>query len=574
YEIVTEGGYPYPIGPYRDKPTPEALLERIRKELPDRPDLSHLPRGKDLETLLQRCLAWEPDHRIASVRKLGEDITRYVYGQPTHTKPVWWPLRMRRLAVGAAARSRLAFHAVFVALCGLAVGAATMVGNVGWLVSDRGAIPSGADEARAAFFQDAKSKTLIVGIGDDTHTSIRRFADKCGLDGVDRDVRSWRAVHGELMKRLVDARPVAVVWDYYFRSDRPVDRALADGIESLERANIPVILGVLQYDEEGNPDISRGLRTQLAGRLRCGAIVARNMVRRPGEFIMAFRRDEKAPIPTLPLATYAALLHPEARLEVEWCERDKHLRLLYEIEPNRYLRRRDQVALSKVFRQGEPRYGIADRDLVGTSMFMLDPPEAWAQRTVPYEQLLNATPEELARRAGGKLVIFGDMRTAGLGGLADRHAIKYGTKVISNVPGCYLVGDAIGGLVRGAYVQFARLLPTRTLLIMVLLAAGGCWLPVPIANWTALENRSHQRVVWMGLLGLSMTCYGLMLVSKSFTAVHAVMAGFSLLAPMAGSFWVEFARNRHRVLDHRRRAIVDRNINVDGTLTLEPMPSL
>ncbi len=574
YETVTGGGYPYPIGPYRDRSTPEALLERIRKELPDRPDLSHLPRGTDLETLLQRCLAWEPDHRIASVRKLGDDITRYVYGQPTRTRPVWWPRRMRRLAVGAAARSRLAFHAVFVALCGLILWMTTITGSVGWLVEGKGSAPSGADKARTAFFQDATANTLIVGIGDETHLGVRAFAKEHGLDSVERDVRSWRAVHGALMNRLVDARPIGVVWDYYFRSDRPADAALADGIMSLQRANIPVILGALTYDEDGIPAISHELKEQLADRLRCGAIVARDMVKRPGDFIMAFRHADQTPIPTLPLATYAALLRPEARLEVEWSERDKHLRLLYEIEPHRYLRRRDRVSLGDVFQQLAPKYGIENHDLVGTSTFMLEAPEVWAARTVRYEQLLDASPEELARRAGGKLLIFGDLRTARLGMLADRHTIKYETEVISGVPGCYLVGDAIDGLVRGAYVQTARLLETRTVLIMLLLAAGGCWLPVPLANWAVLGKRSHQRVLWMGLLGVSIACYGLMLVSKSFTAVHTVMSGFSLLAPMAGSFWVEFARNRHRVLDNRRRAIVDRSINVDGTLTLEPMPSL
>jgi hypothetical protein len=75
----------------------------------------------------------------------------------------------------------------------------------------------------------------------------------------------------------------------------------------------------------------------------------------------------------------------------------------------------------------------------------------------------------------------------------------------------------------------------------------------------------------MALLGLAAGSFAVMVLTRSYATVHLGMAGFSLLVPMAGSFWVEFARNRHRHLDRDRRALDSPQADrapTDGTMTL------
>lgn len=76
----------------------------------------------------------------------------------------------------------------------------------------------------------------------------------------------------------------------------------------------------------------------------------------------------------------------------------------------------------------------------------------------------------------------------------------------------------------------------------------------------------------MGLLGLVPACWVVMIVTRSYAGVHLSMAGFSLLAPLAGSLWVESARNRHRVLDGQRQAFEPIDVPLVGTLTLASKP--
>jgi len=132
YELVTDGGYPYPLEPTGDRSAHESLLERIRKEMPRLPRLSTLPRGRDLETLLERCLCWEPQERVMSVSTLGDDIAAYRQGRRISTRPLSIPRRARRMAVGAATRSRWMFAATFVAVVAVSLSVASMFGVITW----------------------------------------------------------------------------------------------------------------------------------------------------------------------------------------------------------------------------------------------------------------------------------------------------------------------------------------------------------------------------------------------------------------------------------------------------------
>ncbi|MCH7808847.1 MAG: CHASE2 domain-containing protein, partial [Planctomycetes bacterium] len=544
--------------------------ERLRKELPRRPRLDSLPRGRDLEILLERCLAWEPRHRLSSAAKLADDLDRYRRAQRIQTKPLSLGHRVQRLAVGAATRSRWMFGVCFVAALGLMLGPIAWFFDVGWLVTGR--CYQGLEESPAvvAYPDGPSDPVLIVGVFNDTVDAVSDFAAAHGIKGVTRDIRSWRGVHGRLMERLAQAGPKAVVWDYYFRTPQPGDAQLVAGIRTLEENGIPVVLASKDYGEDGVPDLSPTILQALGTELRHGAIVARDMVRRPGEFVMAIRSGDDTVLPSLALTTLAAVLHPNTRSHVEWSAPNEWIRLIYEIEPGAFLRERDRIEFTKTFKADRGPEAIGSDDAFACTTFPLDDPEQWERRTVAYQTLLLSSDEELHALVSDKVVIIGEIRRASPGVVADRHAVKYGTTVIGDVPGCYLLGDAIAGLLKGRYFRSVLPLSPRTLAIMLLAAIVGCLLPIRLATMRVFEQRSGHRGLWVTLGALCALSFVVMVVSDDRLTLHVGMAGFSMLAPMAGAFWVEFARNRHRILETHRRAIVDVTPGLDGTLTLAP----
>jgi len=367
YEIVTEGRYPYSLEPTPDRSAHEALLERIRRELPRLPRLDHIPRGRDLEVLLERCLAWEPEQRIESARKLAVDLGSYCRGRRIKTKPLRVSYRLRRLAIGAAVGMRWIFPITFVATMGVILWIAIWVGNVGWSVTGHDYQSSVQAVLPAAALGEAGDAFLIVGVSDDTVDAVVQFATDNGIEGVTSRVPTWRAIHGHLMERLARHRPTAVVWDYYFRTPRSGDAKFVAGSEALEEAGVPVMVASLSYEEDGSPDLSPAIVEAFGDRLRHGAIGARDMVERPGEFVLAAKRGDRVILPSLALRTLAAVLHPDTQIDVDWVGRQERLHLLYEIEPGAYLRERDRIELSRVFEVLEAKPPMRAGDVRGHS---------------------------------------------------------------------------------------------------------------------------------------------------------------------------------------------------------------
>ncbi|MCH7995637.1 MAG: protein kinase, partial [Planctomycetes bacterium] len=267
YEIATDGGYPYSLRGTPEKPPHEALLDSIRRDLPQLPKLDHLPRGKQLETLIERCLTWEPGNRISSARALANDVKRYLAEKQIETRPLGMFYRLRRLAVGAAARSRWSFAAVFVAFVGVTLWMSTFLFSVSWRVTESPFAGSAAFAARGTAMGAADERIVIVGIGDATIPVVIDYASEQGLPGVTESVPTWRGVHARVHERLLAARPRAIVWDYYFRSPRSADGSFAESVLALENAGIPVVLAAMAHDEKGKPDLSPILCNKLGRRL-------------------------------------------------------------------------------------------------------------------------------------------------------------------------------------------------------------------------------------------------------------------------------------------------------------------
>jgi hypothetical protein len=285
---------------------------------------------------------------------------------------------------------------------------------------------------------------------------------------------------------------------------------------------------------------------------------------------MAAKRPDDTVIPSLALATLAAMLHPEAGLDLDWPERSLWIDLLYESGPGAYLRARDRIELTRTMPAGSRQSVFGPDDLLACNKFTLEKPEEWQHRTVAYQTLLSCDDIELREWVHNKLVVIGDHRTRRSVFKPDRHRVKYGTSTINDVPGCYLLADAIAGLLSRHRLQVANPLPAATFWSMLCVAAIGCAVPIRVAGAEVLDRRRYRGVLWLVLLGVGAAAIFVMVAAKSYAAVHLGMAGFCLVGPMAGSFAVEFARNRHRVLDRSRQAIEDVGLATPGTITVTP----
>lgn len=570
YEIVTNGDYPYSMGPTPDKPAHDALLERIRKDMPTLPRLRSIDRGQQLETLLERCLSWEPHRRLGTARVLAADIGRYLAGNRIKTKPFSIPYRISRLGVGIATKSRWAALLTLVAGVAFTLAASTYLFDVRWLAG-AGAGNRAVASSKAGI--NPQQEMVVAGVYDSTADSLVKFARAHGIPAVDHRPKSWRAIHGYLMQRLVSAKPRAVVWDYYFRTPQPGDEELVRGAQSLEAAGVPVVLAAFTYDNEGNPDLSPAIRAGLGDRLHHGAIVARDMVELEGEFVLAIKRPDQRLIPGLALAAFAAMNNPNARLDIDWSGRAKNFDMLYETRPGAYLRERDRVQLTKVFQNKIPHASVRAGDLLGCKTFELRTPARWEEATVPYESLLTMSAEQLRDAVKDKVLLIGDLRQSRAGFRSDRHAVRYGRMVIHDVPGVYLMGDAISGLLADRYLKSAFIPLPATLTLMLVLATIGCMVPLKFATRKYFEPQRNRNVLLISLAGLSAACYAAMCVAESYQMVHLGMAGCALLAPMCGSFMIEFSRNRHLILDAKRKTVESLQLEDDRTLTLPRWPT-
>jgi serine/threonine protein kinase/tetratricopeptide (TPR) repeat protein len=100
YELLT--GRP----PFRAATALETLAQ-VKSAEPVRPSQFQPGLARDLETICLKCLAKEPGRRYATAAALGEDLERYLNGEPIVARPApvwerWWKWSRRRPTLAAA----------------------------------------------------------------------------------------------------------------------------------------------------------------------------------------------------------------------------------------------------------------------------------------------------------------------------------------------------------------------------------------------------------------------------------------------------------------------------------------
>lgn len=111
--------------PYETCGHPSSTLQRIVSEPPRRPSSLAPQVDHDLETVLLKALEKEPDRRYQSVGKLGDDLLRWLNGEPIVARPASAVYRLRKRLL----RNR---RGVALAACVIAVIGVGLVGELWW----------------------------------------------------------------------------------------------------------------------------------------------------------------------------------------------------------------------------------------------------------------------------------------------------------------------------------------------------------------------------------------------------------------------------------------------------------
>ena len=542
YEIATNGDYPYQLGPIEDKTGPDALMHRIQTETPKKP---RVPAARDpgaLATLISRCLAHDPRHRISSADTLAQDLGLYLGRQSIRTRPLPLRYRLQRIAIGLATQRRMALWLctvsaalVLLFLLPLALGVRWQASGEDYGKDTRGSLLPGNNEI------------AIVGVYDESITAVPELARQKGIPGVTEDIKSWRAVHGWLMERLATAPPRVVAWDYHFRTSQPGDAAFARGAQALWQAGVPIALVVSQYDDDGRPDLSPELYDPIADFAGTGVALFHDMVAREGDFIIAIARGDDV-YPALSLTAFASAVHPDCRMSIDWPDSTEDLRLVHDPHGDSgELPTVDRVGLTWVYRNHRTKLGLCDGDVLGCKAFSIPRPEYWDERAIAYERLLTADDAELADLVAGKIIIVGDMRTRHPWQKRDLFPVRYGTEIVQDVHGCYLAASAVHGLLANRYLRSESPMTAPAFVGVAALAFIACLLPPGLSLRRPFRSRRVRIATLSGLLIAAGLCVPVLTLARSRAGVYAAMFSLTVCVALAASFAIEFARNRHRL---------------------------
>jgi serine/threonine protein kinase len=548
YEIATGGDYPYSLEALEGKNAGDSLLYRIQHEVPRKPRVADARYATGLTTLISRCLAAEPRRRIDSARQLAKDIASLYKIDSIETKPLPVRYRLQRIAVGLMLRSRTAVWMLIISLVLGSIYGATLKFGVDF---------GNVTDAHSAGTQTQLIKKnitygaidfAIIGIGDKTTNPVIEFARTNGIENVGTNLSSWRSVHGQLMTRLAYNEPRAVVWDFYFESEQPGDAEFVNGIRRLDDAGVPVALAVLQYHPNGKPKIASTIYEPLSEVIHHGLIYTRNMVDRPGEFIVAIQRGDRT-IPSLALATLGALCYPRLQSDFSWRPHTDTLTIQHRARGTEdYIRDIDQIQVITLPPVDDQRLNTEVGDRPATKVFDLVPLKKQESRTIPYQDLLTASNPQMRDWISGKIVVFIDVRSPGRWPWQQRdlHSVKFPSGIEDNVPGGYLMANAIEGIISSHSVNRRYWLPIEAYSLIVGMAIVGCLVAHLISRRGACRSlRSHLTLVG-AFATFTVVCTVLVFNTNAREFTDWAIGGAAAGSTVILALWVEYVRNQYR----------------------------
>ena len=417
----------------------------------------------DLDAVVSRAVATDPDDRYQTCEEFIGDLENYLTGRMIRAREnPSVPYMLYRAAALVVRDAPFTVRSAILIL---------MTGFLTWLFW--------AMETRTVNERHVTDRTVMVGFMPSTIEAMKNGtigADLPGLDPVPPSMthpnQSWRMLYGELLKKMAPAEPRVVLIDSYVTecvTDTDDDQSgmtpdfdtyLIDGLDALKA---PVIIGSLYFEPNGEPYMCDKVLTELKKRGGYGAIIGGDTRKHQSNFEIAYciQRGLEAPIPGLAIAGYAAWKYPDCVPELQ-IESDDRLVVKYrkkttEAGEARYKEQSDEFDLLRVdpYQKSEARFArlgapLQDGDNIALAFIDAHPTEYWQQndRTLSFEQILQATPEQVRAWLHDRAIVIGQMLPGN-----DQHFRKNGDIMF----GCQVHAEAIEGLMSSRYYhRFSR----------------------------------------------------------------------------------------------------------------------
>jgi predicted Ser/Thr protein kinase len=476
-------------------------------------------RADDLAAIIARCVTAAPEGRYPSCAALVEDLDRYLAGQPLRfgTDPTL-SYRLSRVAALLLRNHPGAVAAVVLLVLTLALSAALSESGAHWQAPGAGGTP----------------RTALIGVMPSTLAAIRDgklAADLPGLEFDDR--RSYRLLYGELMRRLAEAEPRVVAWDYYFPECQPeFDAAFVAGVHAL---HAPVVVGDDNPDLNGQPRLCPEIRAAVHG---WGTLKSTA----PGKledslFIpLALQRGLNPLIPALSVAAFGAALNPDCELDLR-SEGDQILvcyrKRQFGAQEYRWETESQTLPIVKTIVVESDLGGFQSGDKCLLGRFRMDRAAPTRIRPLALEDVLAA---DLATRRGwfaGKAVVVGQMLPR-----IDQYELGAEKAVF----GCEIQAQVLDDLLAGAWTHKQD---RAALAWRVGAWCLGAFLVVNFVRWRSGWAARWVVAVAAGVVA-AMFCLAPWLAQMPMTAATAELAigGCALLAGGAAALAIRVLHQR------------------------------
>jgi len=413
----------------------------IRDTAPTRPSSLNPSLAGDLETIILKTLEKEPARRYLSVAEFRADLERFLAGAPIQARSASAAYVIRR-RVSLTLRAQRGLAAVlFLILSLLAANLFTR------LTLWPGSKLQRASTALIASTVDPDLRITSLPdvrvIAFDDKTRMSELAAALGIKGVDdANPKSFRALHGQLMKTLASSGARVVVFDIAFAGEpNGMEPAFVEGVKALKNAGIEtvVVMPTWHIDQTGSilldPTIaSSGVRFGITtGNFHSTDLWAADAY---------MRRAGLEPIPGLMVAAYAAWRAPG--VTPRYTALPSALEIGYTGAPSTPYRlaapsrEPDLLPLSGAGRAPEaiPDLGVQPGDEYGQYLAWIPDESDLITEVIPYDAALTLSADALRAKVGGKAIVVANLRST-----IDRKARPESSDTIS------------GGLINAAILQ-------------------------------------------------------------------------------------------------------------------------
>ncbi len=411
WELLS-GKLPYEIG----KRTILQAAHVITTQDPPRLRTAAPELDADLELVLRHALSKHREDRYGSAKELAGDLRRVLEREPvsvSHPSGAAHLLReMRRRWVGV--------RLTLVVCMALSMA-------IGWIASFPKFLsyPPGSTLQRGLSYVSSatrqgkpmSSRVLVIGIEDEPAT--RELAKSLGVSGVDFDSprRSvLRPVYGEIIARLVQAKPAVIALDVVFQGASPYDQPLADSLRMASAEGVPVVAAMAAWDPLPIAPVVAANVAQLGG-----------VTGQVNDQLGLWSQDIAMRVPAHPLAPSLALLAAmykldptshEVQVQLDSSEQNIEVMLSRPTSVPSVRHWNDRAWLIPFARQQPVREYASETNLPEGSQTLVYPIDLPLERErrdayLSAVEFARMTPIDLAQRVSGRVVVIGDFRVSG-----------------------------------------------------------------------------------------------------------------------------------------------------------------